>query len=434
MDLYDTIIIGGGIAGLYSAFRLPPGHKFAILEKYPVVGGRIQTYEDKHMRVEKGAGRFNEKHHRLINLINELGLSDKMVKISSDSYYYPSDGTGVPLTDDSTVNMFFNPIKTIFEMLFINSHNPIATLIVQVIAFSKAITKSELMNTTFKAVALKTLSESEVQLIIDAFGFYTELVSMNAYDCILLMEGGLNPNNQFFVIGGGFSQIIDALVKRLKSHIFTGSEVTSISYEKNHFEIKVGKKVFRSLNCICAIPKQNLMDLKMFKPLQKLTKYIECHPLCRIYSKFDMSDKRNAWIRDLPKLTTNNNLRMIIPIDSKTGVIMISYTDNKFADFWKSLEAKSGIKGVNAELVRLVRQTIGIDIPTPISTKVFHWECGVGYWGVGADSAAIESAILQPFPKIPLYICGEHYSASDQQWIEGALETSEKVIGLLTAQ
>jgi monoamine oxidase len=147
-----------------------------------------------------------------------------------------------------------------------------------------------------------------------------------------------------------------------------------------------------------------------------------------------MSDKRNDWIHDLPKLTTNNNLRMIIPIDSKTGVIMISYTDNKFADFWKSLEAKSGIRGVNAELIRLVRESIGVDIPTPVSTKVFHWGCGVGYWGVGADSAAIESAILQPFPKIPLYICGEHYSASDQQWMEGALETSEKVIKLLTAQ
>jgi monoamine oxidase len=434
MDLYDTIIVGGGIAGLYSALRLPTGHKFAILEKYPVVGGRIQTYKDKHMQVEKGAGRFNEKHHRLINLIDELGLSDKMVKISSDSYYYPSDGTGIPLTDDSTINMLFNPIKTIIEMLFIDSHNPIATRIVQVIAYSKTMTKTELMNTTFKAVAQKTLSEPDVQLIVDAFGFYTELVDMNAYDCILLMEGGLNPNNQFFVMRDGFSQIIDALVKRLKPHIFTGIEVASISYEKNHFEIKAGKKVFRSLNCICAIPKQNLMELKIFKPLQKLTKYIECHPLCRIYSKFDMSDKRNDWLRDLPKLTTNNNLRMIIPIDYKTGVVMISYTDNKFADFWKSLEAKSGIKGVNAELVRLVRESIGVDIPSPVSTKIFHWECGVGYWGVGADSASIESAILQPFPKTPLYICGEHYSASDQQWIEGALETSEKVIRLLTAQ
>ena len=60
MDLYDTIIVGGGIAGLYSAWLLPNDHKFAILEKYDVVGGRIQTYEDKHMSVEKGAGRFIE--------------------------------------------------------------------------------------------------------------------------------------------------------------------------------------------------------------------------------------------------------------------------------------------------------------------------------------------------------------------------------------
>jgi len=432
MELYDTIIIGGGIAGLYSAWLLPPDHKFAILEKYDVVGGRIQTYEDKHMLVEKGAARFHEKNHLLLDLIHKLGLGGSVVKISSDSYFYPSNGTGVPFTEDDTANMLLNPIKTIFEMLFLNSHNPVAPLIIRVIILSKTMTATELSNTTFIAVAKTVLSESETQLIIDAFGFYTELVNMNAYDCILLMEGGLNPSNQFFVMNGGLSQIIGALVKRMKKHIFTGMDVTSISYEKNHFEIKTGKKVFRSLNCICAIPKQNLMDLKIFKPLQNLTKYIECHPLCRIYSKFDMSDKRNVWIHDLPKLTTNNNLRMIIPIDSKTGVIMISYTDNKFADFWKSLEAKSGIHGVNAEIARLVRLTLGVDIPPPVSTKIFHWECGVGYWGVGADSAAIESALLKPFPKTPLYICGEHYSASNQQWIEGALETSKKVVEMLT--
>ena len=432
MELYDTIIVGGGIAGLYSAWLLPPDHKFAILEKYDVVGGRIQTYEDKHMLVEKGAARFHEKNYLLLDLIHKLGLGGSVVKISSDSYFYPSNGTGVPFTEDDTANMLLNPIKTIFEMLFLNSHNPVAPLIVRVIVFSKTMTMTELSNTTFIAVAKTVLSKSEVQLIIDAFGFYTELVDMNAYDCILLMEGGLNPSNQFYTMHGGLSQLIDALVKRTKKHIFTSMEVTSISYEKNHFEIKTGKKVFRSLNCICAIPKQNLMDLKIFKPLQHLTKYIECHPLCRIYSKFDMSDKRNAWIYDLPKLTTNNNLRMIIPIDSKTGVIMISYTDNKFADFWKSLEAKSGIYGVNAEIVRLVRLTLGVDIPPPISTKIFHWECGVGYWGVGADSDSIESTLLKPFPKTPLYICGEHYSASNQQWIEGALETSKKVVEMLT--
>jgi monoamine oxidase len=141
-----------------------------------------------------------------------------------------------------------------------------------------------------------------------------------------------------------------------------------------------------------------------------------------------MNNRENAWIHNLPKITTNNNLRIIIPIDSKSGVIMASYTDHKYADFWLKLYESEGVKGVNKELVKLYKETLGIDIPLPISTKVFHWGCGVGYWGKGADSAALEKLFLQPFNNIPLYICGEHYSANSQQWIEGALETAEKVV------
>jgi monoamine oxidase len=64
----------------------------------------------------------------------------------------------------------------------------------------------------------------------------------------------------------------------------------------------------------------------------------------------------------------------------------------------------------------------------PISTKVFHWGCGVGYWGKGAHSASLEKTFLHPFEEMPLYICGEHYSADSQQWIEGALLTAKKVV------
>ena len=188
MDLHDTIIVGGGIAGLYSAWLLPNDHKFAILEKYDVMGGRIQTYEDKHMLVEKGAGRFIETNQLLLDLIRDLKLSDRTVKISSDSYFYPSDGTGVPADSDNLINLLINPITTILEMLYIETHNPIAHLIARVIIYSKTMTTEELIKTTFINVAHKTLSTDEVQFIVDAFGFYTELVSMNAHDCILLIH------------------------------------------------------------------------------------------------------------------------------------------------------------------------------------------------------------------------------------------------------
>jgi hypothetical protein len=36
--------------------------------------------------------------------------------------------------------------------------------------------------------------------------------------------------------------------------------------------------------------------------------------------------------------------------------------------------------------------------------------------------------MIKPFPKMELYVCGENFSENGQQWIEGALETSEKVV------
>jgi hypothetical protein len=52
----------------------------------------------------------------------------------------------------------------------------------------------------------------------------------------------------------------------------------------------------------------------------------------------------------------------------------------------------------------------------------------VGYWGVGANSAQISETIIQPFDGYDLYVCGEHYSEKNQQWMEGALDTSSKVV------
>ena len=63
---------------------------------------------------------------------------------------------------------------------------------------------------------------------------------------------------------------------------------------------------------------------------------------------------------------------------------------------------------------------------------MFYWECGVGYWGVGANSEKISNQMVQPFgPETNMFLCGEHYSAKNQQWIEGALDTSNAVLNKL---
>lgn len=438
MDLYDTIIVGGGIAGLYAAHELQKrNQRVIVLEKEKYLGGRLLTYTDKYMTVEKGGARFSENHHLLLDLLREMDLDKKIVEASPDAVYAPADGTSSIYTSvfDLDDTIMRNPFSSLFDILtefYVNSPMPIAPLLARVILMGKLARKEYLMNRTFTDFAKEILTEEQVQHVHDAFGYSTELKEMNAHDCIVLLEGGLNPRQKFFVLGGGLTQLINKLVASLNKKercVLTGSEVRWVKYHQGtHFIVKTKTREFRGIRCIFAVPKQALEHLSFFEPIYRELDFIKCFPLCRIYCKFDMNNRRNAWILKLPKITTNNNLRIIIPIDPKNGVIMASYTDHKFADFWLHLYEKEGTKGVNQELVKLYKETLGIDIPSPISTKVFHWKCGVGYWGKGADSEALERTFLKPFKDMPLYICGEHYSADSQQWIEGALLTARKVV------
>jgi monoamine oxidase len=119
---------------------------------------------------------------------------------------------------------------------------------------------------------------------------------------------------------------------------------------------------------------------------------------------------------------------MVIPINAKKGIIMISYSDNKYADFWYRLYQKNKNELIQ-ELRKEILQTTGKIIPEPMEIHVFYWPCGVGYWGIGANSEEISRKMIQPLTKHPnIYCCGEHFSEKNQQWMEGALETSQKVI------
>jgi monoamine oxidase len=251
----------------------------------------------------------------------------------------------------------------------------------------------------------------------------------------------LGPSNTFYSLRGGLDQVIERMrekVIRKGVVIQTGAFVKDIVYDvkQEYFTIGLqgtGKKQVEAKVCVCAIPKQAALQIPFFKPVEGLLKKVECGTLCRIYSVFDKGADGKVWFHDLPKLTVKNALRMVIPYDTERGVIMISYSDNYFADEWNHLYEKEGVRAVNRRLQALVKESLGIQIPVPKNTQVFYWGCGVGYWGVGVDSEVLAESLTKPFDKKPfdkmnLYLCGEHYSSSNQQWMEGALDTVERML------
>lgn len=80
------IIIGGGISGLYTAYKelqINPLSKITIFEKNNECGGRIKTFYDKNTQFELGALKILPSHTRILKLIKDIGFKD------SDLEYHP---------------------------------------------------------------------------------------------------------------------------------------------------------------------------------------------------------------------------------------------------------------------------------------------------------------------------------------------------------
>lgn len=451
--MQNIVIIGGGISGLYCAYQLSKVGgigSILVLEKSKDLGGRVHTYIDRHMTVEAGAGRFHQEHRLLMELIREFGLTGKMVPTAASAVFAPSDGT------DSIMNSLLDAPDTILSGFmgdvvisgldaWLGRENiPSSGLIARVIVASKLKSVYYLRNVSFLDFAKTVLNKSELQFVVDTFGYYSELVIMNAYDAIQLM-GELGPGQKFYTLKGGLSQIIDGLRDRCVANgvrILRGKAVHRVEYESGIFAVycEENKRPYLCNRCICAVPKQVVAGISFVglgaQGWKKNLGDILCAPLCRIYAKYPVKGGGagagaggGPWFRGFPKMTTNNPLRMIIPISEKNGIIMISYSDNVFAKYWKKIFNKGGIRSVELEIMRLVQLSTGVSIPVAISMKMFYWDCGVGYWGVGSNNDVFREKMLRPAGEsVELYLCGEHYSARYQQWMEGALETAVRVI------
>ena len=93
-QVYDLVIIGGGISGLYTLYKLGkkyPRLKILLLESNERYGGRIYSYKEsidgQEYIMDLGAGRLGHHHKLIINLIDELSLKDKMITIPNTKTY-----------------------------------------------------------------------------------------------------------------------------------------------------------------------------------------------------------------------------------------------------------------------------------------------------------------------------------------------------------
>ena len=440
---YDIVIIGGGIAGLYTLYKLSKSFahlKILLLESGQRYGGRIYSYKetiDKQEYVmDLGAGRLGYHHKLITSLINELGLKPKLIPI-------PNTKTYIEVTANNKVSNKTTTKDYIMDKLTKFFFSP------QVSKLGKSLKQSYYL---YEFIG-KYMSASFSRKVEDVFEYSSDLNELNAYDAIEYFKYDYNNETKFFTLNGGLEQIIERLLQAIKntrgykSHNFNIknlSNVENITYKNNDssdlFEISVtnykgrgsGQETIYSKYVICAIPKKSLEQLEIFKPLLSELNSINSINLLRIFEIYNKSGENGEmWFKNIQKTITNTNVQFVIPINPDNGLIMSSYSDCANARYWNNLLISKGLDYVKVKLntkLNLLFSIFNIKVPLSKYIKMHFWDAGVACWKKDVDSDYLSVKLINPYSRV--FIIGENYSKY-QAWCEGALMTSESCIAKL---
>lgn len=397
-------ILGGGIAGLYTALQLlDKGHTdITLYEARERLGGNIFTHYDKDFLLEAGAGRFNAFHKRLLKLLKRFELTT--YPLAKEKWFAPVLCPGKRMAD------------------------PSYQLIQEVIEYAKQFTPTELTQITFGQLADQALGATKAKLLVNSFGYDAEFLVANAYASIQIFKEDFNLDTPYYGCSEGLSELVNRLTQYLLKNqvkIHTQWMVEDVLYSNGSFKVKFyGHRSIKTTRLILALPSSYLKSFTLFTPQQKaLLDTVQPIPLHRIYAKEStpLSSISHRTTTDLP-------LRQYIPIYPDKGIAMVSYSDLSHADYWKTY-ADQGIKKLNMQLQIQLKQLFPKNPPSKFEWVLsFYWKEGVHGWKTGIHPKQIRKALRSFYPG--LVIVGESYSLR-QGWIEGALETVDDALPLL---
>jgi protoporphyrinogen oxidase len=368
-------------------------------------------YNDNGLTYEAGAGRFNTSHTEVLKLMRELGLKDKIKPITNNQRTFVKDGKNVN---------YNNLVSDLLFRKVLGSRSKFTN------AYLKSITLGELMN--------KIVGKEKTQDTINAFGYNSEFQVHNAYVALKIFEHDFNDKIQYYYLQDGLSQIITLLHKKL---IELGANIhfntivhhydplqNIIEYtsplHKNIKKMHCNKVVF----CVTHDTLFNFEDLVDYDTnLKNFLKGTQSAPLHRIFAQFPRDPKTGlAWFHGIARTTTNNPIRYIIPHNSQTGLMQISYTDNDFATYWHHM--------TKPERDKLLIKNLKLVFPShkvskPLWIESYYWKEGATYWK--PNSVQYKNDREQNY-----YICGEMTSQLHCGWMEGSLRTVKEVLKLLT--
>jgi protoporphyrinogen oxidase len=414
---YDIAILGGGISSLYFLYNLLKRDNIPkniiLIEGTNRLGGRIHTIYEKDFSMEAGAGRFNDNHKLLNELLKELNLYDKKVEINNFKKFVDKERR---ILEDNGLDNITQELVNIFDNL------------------SKT-NKKKVKNINLYNFCKEQLGKETADKLLERSPYYTNICNENAFDSILAFKKDYQENMKYYILNGGLSQIITSIEKeilklvknkKINFEIKYNSIINDITKNNNIYEISsYGNKNIKASRIVCSLLPSTIINFPIFKNQKNMLQKIKHYPIIRVYNLYPSDNRRKnpSWFSNLDKIITNDEIKYIIPVNSKKGVIMTSYTDGIYA---KNINNKYLDNTLEKTIEKSLKHLIKEDIPK--SKQMFYY-----YWDKGCHYVELKSSSEDIYPKVNLikneeiFLIGEAYS-NYHSWIEGSLISSKYVL------
>jgi protoporphyrinogen oxidase len=391
----DICIVGGGISGLYAAYRYKkqnPRKSFILLEKSAYIGGRVRTKSFGGTKVVQGAGvgRFF-KDDTLFRLADEL-------KVPTHVY-------------DMNVNYDKHTLQ-------LHKNNSLSSMIKTLEDNVETITTPM----TFSKYATNVLGVQAYHSFVKMVG-YSDFENTDAYYAV--KHYGFddvynhNKNKKFFL---DWDLLLERIIQFIgRSNIVLGAHVTEVNErEKRVRFVANGEDSIRTVvaneRIVLAVPMPSLQKL-VPKEMRPLYSHVNGQPFLYVYAKLSKDSTLQTYVPSYS--VVHSPLQKVIPIDAAKGVFMIAYLDNKNTDMVRTRAQALDIAFFEKELTKIFpKATVHIE-------KLWkkHWTVGTHYFSPFYPKYTVHqllSRLQHPHPNVT--VVGEAVSVH-QGWVEGALQS-----------